>query len=219
MNDVNSAFEEALRHYQSLSLGERYQFSRNSRNHLIRAQAWMLKYNGYLFADSRHAVRGDGGEYHVYVWAHLLTGEIFYVGSGIDERWLNRYRTKNPAFMKNLDEGDAVVYKIIDGVDMETARFYERYLSLSLSSCGVALANRDNNASRCGIDKSKEWLNENANRITNDFTREVEEVLLEKILSERDFRGMDVLRIMSFREECGSNWFSSGKFAHGNEAV
>ena len=212
MNDVKSAFEEALRHYQSLSLGEKYQISRNSRNHLIRAQAWMLKYNGYLFAESHHAVRGEGGEYHVYVWAHLLTGEIFYVGSGIDERWLNRYRTKNPGFMRELDVGDAVVYKIIDGVDMETARFYERYISLALSSCGIALANRDNNASRCGIDKSKAWMNENADRIANDFTNKVEEVLLEKILSEHDFRGTDVLRVMSFREECGTDWFSSGKF-------
>lgn len=211
MNDVKSAFEEALRHYQSLSLGERYQFSRNSRNHLIRAQARMLKYNGYLFAESRYAARGEGGEHYVYVWAHLLTGEIFYVGSGIDDRWVNRYRSKNPGFMLELDKGDAVVYKIIDNVDMDTARFYERYLSLSLSSCGVALANRDNNASRCGIEKSKEWLNENANRIANDFTRQVEEVLLEKILSDSDFSGMHVLQVMSFREECGTDWFSSGK--------
>lgn len=219
MNDVKSVFEEALKYYQSLSLGEKYQISRNSRNHLIRAQSWMLKYNGYLFAESHHAVRGEGGEYHVYVWAHLLTGEIFYVGSGIDERWLNRYRKTNPEFMRNLDEGDAVVYKIIDNVDMETARFYERYLSLSLSSCGIALANRDNNASRCGIDKSKEWLKENADRIANDFTRKVEEVLLEKILSEHDFRGTHVLRVMAFREECGTNWFSSGKYIHGNATV
>lgn len=219
MNDVKSAFEEALQYYQSLSLGEKYQFSLNSRNRLIRAKAGMLKYDGYLFANSYRAVRGDGGEYHVYVWAHLLTGEIFYVGSGIDERWLNRHRAKNPEFMKNLDEGDAVVYKIVDGVDKETARFYERYLSLSLSSSGVALANRDNNASRCGIDKSKEWLNENADRIANDFTRKVEEVLLDKILSDRDFSGVDVLRIMAFREECGENWFSSGKYVCGDDAV
>ena len=219
MNDVTCAFEEALRYYQSMSLGNKYQISRSSRNHLIRAQAWMLKCNGYLFAESHHAVRGEGGEYHVYVWAHLLTGEIFYVGSGIDERWLNRYRTTNPEFMRNLDVGDAVVYKIIANVDRETARFYERYVSLSLSSGGIALANRDNNASRCGIAKAKAWLKENADRIDNDFTREVEEVLLEKILAERDFRGMDVLRVMKFREECGTDWFSSGKFINHVDVV
>lgn len=212
MNDVKSAWEDALRYYQSLSLGEKYQFSRNSRNHLIRAQVWTLKYNGYLFAESHHAVRGEGGEHYVYVWAHLLTGEIFYVGSGIGERWLNRYRIKNQDFMRELDMGDAVVYKIIAGVDVETARFYERYLSLSLSSSGITLANRDNNASRCGIDKSKEWLRENADKIANDFTSKVEDVLLKKILSEHDFHGSHVLRVMAFREECGTDWFSSGKF-------
>ena len=212
MNDVKSAFEEALSCYQSMSLGDKYLISRGSRNHLIRAQAWMLKYNGYLFADSHHAARGEGGEYHVYVWAHLLTGEIFYVGSGIDERWLNRYRLTNPGFMLNLDAGDAVVYKIVTDVNRETARFYERYISLALSSCGIALANRDNNVSRCGMDKAKTWLKENADRISNAFTNEVEEVLLEKILSERDFHGTYVLRVMAFREECGSDWFSSGKF-------
>lgn len=213
MTDVKAAFQEALRYYQSLSLGEKYQMSRNSKNHLLRAQIRMLKYEGYLFAKSHYAVRGDGGDYHVYVWAHLLTGEIFYVGSGVDERWLNRYRVNNKEFMRNLDEGDAVVYKIIDNVDMETARFYERYLSLSLSRCGIALANRDNNASRCGANKLNKRFEENAGRIANDFTSKVEEVLLEKILSEQDFRGTDVLRVMAFREECGTDWFSSGKFA------
>lgn len=219
MNDVKNAFEDALRCYQSMSLGDKYQISRSSRNHLIRAQAWMLKYNGYLFANSHYAVRGDGGDYHVYVWAHLLTGEIFYVGSGIDERWLNRYRLTNPGFMRNLDAGDAVVYKIITGVDRETARFYERYISLALSSCGVALVNRDNNASRCGMDKAKAWLKENSDRISNAFTCEVEEVLLEKILSERDFHGTHVLRVMAFREECGTEWFSSGKFINNVDVI
>lgn len=216
---MTNAFEAAKNYYNSLGLGEKYRVVANSRNHLIRAEGGMLRFDGFLFANSRYAVRGDSGEYHVYVWAHLLSGEIFYVGSGIDDRWRCRYRLKNHAFMENLDVGDAVVYKIIEGVDRDTAHFYERYLSLALSSAGIRLTNRDNNAEKCGLAKAREWLRENADRLYDDFTKRVEEVVLEKILSDSDFRGMDVLRAFTFRQIYGDHWFSQGKFLHGDEVV
>lgn len=207
-----NAFEAAQNYYNSLGLGEKYRFVTGSRNHLISATVGMLKYDGYLFAQSHHAIRCDSGEYHVYVWAHLLSGEIFYVGSGIEDRWRCRYRLKNRSFMENLDAGDAVVYKIIEGVDQDTARFYERYLSLAISSAGTRLTNRDNNAEKCGLAKARAWLRENADRLSDDFTRQVEEVVLEKILNERDFKGMDVLRVLAFRQTCGDHWFSQRGF-------
>jgi hypothetical protein len=179
----------------------------------------MLRFDGFLFANSSYAVRCNSGKHHVYVWAHLLSGEVFYVGSGVDDRWRNRHRVKNNAFMENLDVGDAVVYKVIDGVDRDTALFYERYLSLTLSGAGAKLTNRDNNVEKCGFDKAEEWLSENAERLSDDFTRQVETVVLEKILSDRDFRGMDVLRAVTFRQIYGDHWFSQGKFVHSDEAV
>ena len=212
MVDFRSVFDEYMAYYNSMSLSEKYCVARTNRNHLIRAKASMLKYDGYLFANSHCAVRCDSGEYHVYVWAHLLSGEIFYVGSGIEDRWQCRYRLKNQAFMEHLDHGDAVVYKIIDGVDLETARFYERYLSLSISGSGVELANSDNNVFKCGNSKAKEWMLENADRLSDDFTRQVEDVLLNKILSESDFKGNDVLEALVFRQTYGDHWFSQGKF-------
>jgi hypothetical protein len=216
---LKDAFELAQNYYNSLGFGEKYIIGVNARNHLLRAESSMLKYDGFLFANSSYAVRCDSGEYHVYVWAHLLSGEIFYVGSGIDERWRCRYRLKNQAFMENLDAGDAVVYKIIEGVDQDTARFFERYLSLTISSSGRKLTNRDNNAEKCGLAKAREWLHDNATRLSDDFTRRVEDVVLNKILSESDFRGMDVLRIFTFRQIYGDHWFSQGKFLHGDDAV
>ena len=187
----------------------------SGRNHLLRITTGMLRFDGFLYADSHHAIRCDSGEYHVYVWAHLLTGEIFYVGSGIDDRWKCRYRLKNKAFMENLDAGDAVVYKIIEGVDRDTARFYERYLSLALSSSGVKLTNRDNNAEKYGLDNARKWLHENAYRLSDEFTSRVDEVILEKILNERDFKGIDVLRVFAFRQTYGEHWFSTGQFLSG----
>ena len=216
MVDLRSAFDVFLNHYNSMSLGDKYLIAASSRDHLIRAHTSMLKFNGYLFADSHYAVRCDSGEYHVYVWAHLLSGKIFYVGSGIEDRWQCRYRLKNQSFLEHLDQGDAVVYKIIEGVDKDTARFYERYISLSISMAGAELANRDNNVCKCGYPNAKEWLRENADRISDELTSQVEDVLLNKILSGRDFRGTHVLEALTFRQTYGDHWFSQGKFLEGD---
>ena len=154
-------FSDLAEYYNSLSFEEKYSLATLCRKALLESIASSIKTNGCLFADSSLAISCNDGDNYVYVWMHLVTGDIFYVGRGVGVRWKNHHRSKNSEFEKHLESGDAVVYKIIDGVDTETARFYERYLSLSLSGFGAKLANKDNNVFVCGRSQADKWMEEN----------------------------------------------------------
>ena len=81
-----------------------------------------------------------GGDYYVYLWKHMF-GEPFYVGKGKGDRWKNIHR--NQTFTAHIEKGDAVIYKVITGLDHESALKYEKYVSWLLSNAGVILANQD----------------------------------------------------------------------------
>lgn len=102
-----------------------------------------LSWKGYLTAVEEKAVRCEEGEYYVYLWRHAW-GEPFYVGSGKDGRWLTK-QGRCDRFHAHIDRADAIPYLILRGVDIKTAREYERYVSVNLVRAGYDLANSDNN--------------------------------------------------------------------------
>lgn len=165
-----------------------------------------IKYDGYVAEKDTFAVYGGDDEYYVYLWKHL-DGDVFYVGSGHGERYRNKHR--NVDFLRHIDKGDAVVYRILIGVDSKTARFYEKYLSGSMGLADYILSNGDNNVIHIGADKFNRWLEDNASKLDNELTRKIENAIL-KVLYDTDFRADHVRSIQTFREECGDAYFSSG---------
>lgn len=95
--------------------------------------------DGYAESEEfKFAVNGNGGEYYVYLWKHMF-GDVFYVGSGKGDRWTEKNRSSNKEFLKHIDAGDAVVYKILVDVDKNTARKFEQYVSFPLIQLLVRL--------------------------------------------------------------------------------
>ena len=105
-----------------------------------------MNWEGYLSIDESKSVQFDDGDCYVYVWKHNF-GEPFYVGSGKKDRWKS-LNSRCKDFYQHLDKADAIVYKVIDGLDRNTAFAYERYVSFHLSAAGYNLANSDNNYQR-----------------------------------------------------------------------
>lgn len=164
---------------------------------------WKIGAYGYLMAYEKDSVYGGEGEYYVYLWKHAW-GDPFYVGSGKNDRWL----TKNPRcddFYLHLDQADAVVYKILEGVDLHTSRLFEKYVSVNLVEAGYTLANGDNNpeymtdaararrVAECGeIDKHE---------LAPNVQREVLRILNER--TKCDYRVTD-----TFLRQHGTDYFS-----------
>lgn len=110
----------------------------------IRSRAVLLRFDGYLASVFDKGVCEGTGDYYVYLWKHAW-GDPFYVGSGKIDRWTDK-NGRCDDFYLHLDAGDAVVYRVLSGVDSKTARLYERYVSANISAAGYTLANGDNNA-------------------------------------------------------------------------
>jgi hypothetical protein len=109
----------------------------------INFEVWKLASDGYLKAIEHRTIYREDGEHYVYLWKHAW-GDPFYVGSGKNYRWTNKSARCNDFYL-HLDQADAVVYKILDGVDEHTARLFEKYVSVNLVEAGYTLANGDNN--------------------------------------------------------------------------
>lgn len=202
------AIAECNRFYESLSFAEKHAISAHNIELMSRVNASSIRTDGYAGSTSHCAVRGSGGNYYVYVWAHLFTGQIFYVGSGSGDRWVSKNRGNAELFYKNLDAGDCGVFKVLEDVDKKTARFYERYISLSLSKNGVELVNGDNIYGKSAGCRADSWMEDNRDRIASQMTKDVEQAIIEKV--PRDLLGWrSVMAVMRFREEYGDNYFSS----------
>ena len=202
------AIAECNRFYESLSFAEKHAISAHNIELMSRVNASSIRTDGYAGSTSSCAVRGSGGNYYVYVWAHLFTGQIFYVGSGSGDRWVSKNRGNAEMFYKNLDVGDCGVFKVLEDVDKKTARFYERYISLSLSKNGVELVNGDNIYGKSAGCRADSWMEDNRDRIASQMTKDVEQAIIEKV--PRDLLGWrSVMAVMRFREEYGDNYFSS----------
>jgi hypothetical protein len=106
----------------------------------------VMQWEGRLSEDDSKCVWLDDGDCYVYVWKHNF-GDPFYVGSGKKDRWTT-INNRCEGFYEHIDKADAIVYKVIDGIDRNTAFAYEKYVSFNLSAAGYDLANHDNNYQR-----------------------------------------------------------------------
>jgi hypothetical protein len=199
------AYENAKSEIEKMSFSEKLKLIRSTA--LLHYHPNFIKFNGYVTAKTDFAIGAGEDEYYVYLWKHM-DGDIFYVGSGKGER----YRDKNnrqAEFYKHIDKGDAVVYVVLCGVDLKTARFYERYLSGSLSLAEFPLANRDNNVFYIGEGRHERWLKANKSTLANELTHKIEDLILNKVLFDNDFSSSHFYEIQTFKKECGDTYFSS----------
>lgn len=169
-----------------------------------------INWNGYVTRKSNFAIKHGNGEYYVYLWKHM-GGDIFYVGRGMGDRWIDKNR--KDGFLKHIDEGDAAVYMVLCGVDKQTAMFYERYISGCLSEGGYPLVNKDNNINIMGVEKFHEWCRDNSDVLSSELTAQVEDVILNKIIPDKDFGYKEFTAVQNFRRMYGDTYFSSGGFA------
>ena len=201
-------YERAKQEFEKMEFSDKLKLIRSTA--LFHYHPNFIKFNGYVQVKDDFEISAGDDDFYVYLWKHI-DGEIFYVGSGKDERY--RDKCNRPMeFLKHIDKGDAVVYRILCGVDMKTARFYERYVSGSLSLANFSLANRDNNVFYIGESKFKRWLNDNKHALENEITHKIEDVILNKVLLDHDFQGHHFYAIQTFMKECGETYFSSGAF-------
>lgn len=207
-NKLLSSFEGCASYYESLPFGAKYIITSLNSSMRWKSKPYRMATDGFVEKMETGAVRGSGGKHYVYVWLHLLTGSVFYVGSGMGDRWIAKFRGDQAGFLKHLDEGDSIVYKVLSDVDEETAKFYERYISLSLSKEGFGLVNRDNIHKETTVYKAERWLMENADRISNGMTKNIEEFMLNHMLKNA-FTLENVLSAYRFREEYGKDYFST----------
>lgn len=172
-----------------------------------------IKYNGCLKKSDKFCCVAGDGDYYVYVWMHL-GGELFYVGSGKGDRWLNRHRRIE--FMRHLDQGDAVVYKVLSGVDKQTSLMYEKYISFCFSWIRDSIVNRDNNLWNISPSQTTKLLRLSSELENTYLTRLVEETVV-KILENNSFqcaKAVDILAIGKFRRIYGETYFSDGEVGY-----
>lgn len=205
---VLDLFDDLQKAYEAMSFPKRINFQKS----VHATETWHcsnINWNGYVRKKSDFAIRCGEGDQYVYLWKHL-GGDIFYVGRGAGDRWIDKNRKED--FLKHIDAGDAVVYMILYGVDKQTAMLYERYISGCISEGGYALANKDNNTSKMGIEKFHEWCQNNSELLSQELTIKVEEVILGKIIPDKDFGYGDFVAIQNFRRMYGDTYFSGGGF-------
>ena len=201
---LKDAFEVARQDFERMSFSEKVSLVKQV---MGIPRTWnSIKYDGYVDMKTEFAVTCDCGEHYVYLWKHL-DGDVFYVGSGKGERYKSKNR--NDEFFKHIDMGDSVVYIILAGVDIKTARFYERYISGSLGLAGYDLANGDNNTNHIGEHKFNQWLKTNKSNLDTEVTHKIEEVILRKVLLDEKFSWSHYQSIRIFKKECGDTYFSS----------
>lgn len=207
MNDLRDRIEK-LSFLEKLSMVK--QINEMSALGLIRNRAAVLQYDGYLTTYTREGICDGDGDHYVYLWRHAW-GDPFYVGSGKGDRWTSK-NGRCDDFYLHLDAGDAVVYRVLSGVDSKTAHLYERYVSANLSATGYALANGDNNA-EYKSDEARERMLARCKQIEGlDLTKRIEGAVLNIIGHEPrcDYRITDHF-LMEYGTDCFSRKYIFNK--------
>lgn len=191
--------EEVSAKLNAMPLDGKLDFFRRAHYFTDSAPCSCMEFDGFVYDDESKCVYFDDGEYYVYVWKHNY-GEFFYVGSGKKDRWKSIHgRCKE--FYNHIDKADAVVYKVLDGIDVKTARQCERYLSANMSLAGYKLANSD-------------WSYNNA-RFT-ELSDTMKEAIEKSILNiQKDNKPSECRKTMVFLERNGDHFFSE-KYAEAN---
>ena len=204
----DNAYDNAIRAYENMNLIEKLKLSDLAATMLkqssVSFETSTLAANGFCLSTDRLSPHGTGGEYYVYLWKHALTNKVFYVGSGKGERWTTKFG-RSEAFYKEIDSGDAVVYKIADCLSEKEARQYEQYASISLSLAEFKLSNRDNNVV-LKSDKSTERAIKRNDELSNaEFTKLFEDAMINIV---GDIPRVNYEIIANFKKRYGANYFS-----------
>lgn len=156
--------------------------------------------NGFVKAKEKfcyNTVNGEG--YYVYLWKHIR-GDAFYVGSGINKRWVS-LSGRNARFYTELDRGDVAVYKVVNGLTEQEARMYEKYLSVGLSRYSK-LSNSDY------PQNGEEWIDDNIEKMSEDILTGISNTIW-KINADYDFSYEDRITQEMFLKKYGNKYFSS----------
>lgn len=203
-----NTIEEMNREFNAQPFYKRLAFSKTSSAFLDTFTSGAIQFKGYCENRENFCIEAGDDEYYVYLWKHL-DGDIFYVGSGKNNRWLTHLR--KDSFMKEIDKGDAVVYKVVSGLNKSSSLLYERYISGSLCKAGYVLANRDNIIKESNRDLFDEWILDNSHLFENDLTKHTEQAV-SKIIYDREFSWKTLKNIKIFKQECGEHYFSEGYY-------
>lgn len=182
----------------------RFSLAVNQSSHYTFFSPASIMWDGYVRAKDDFSVKESEGDCYVYVWRHMF-GNPFYIGSGKGDRWTQKFR--NNKFLQELDKGDAVVYKVIDGIDRQIAFLYERYLSICLCRGGCILSNSDNIANDTNVNTIDKWLSSNYIELESKRCRNVEKAF-DSIVMDRAFTCVDVMKSMKFVVDYGESYFS-----------
>lgn len=207
MSNNTNYFDKAFEIYNQMSFSDKCKAVRSVRgfSSFVNYEGGSIRWNGYVVAKEAFALNESGGDSYVYLWKHI-DGDIFYVGSGKKDRWIQKFR--NDSFLKEIDKGDSVVYKVLAGVDRQTAFLYERYISYSLGKAGYYLCNSDNLFHADNQQTYEKWVKCNQKELSSERCRKVENIILSKILNDEDFKYSVHKSILGFRNEYGNDYFS-----------
>ena len=166
-----------------------------------------LARDGYLRVERDFTAHFGSGEHYVYLWRHD-NGAVFYVGSGKNDRYSSI--NGNERFLEELDQGDAVIYIVADGMEEEFARDVERLISGTLSCSGICLTNSDNIVSPQIMDDFRYWAKSLREIYSEDEMIRVERAAEWCIV--RDPTKKDWGRIREgFLDDWGARWFSKDR--------
>lgn len=206
----NVTFEEMAAAYKTLPFYTKYEISRATASCGYIGDVMALSHNGFLKAIDDYAVCAGDGEAYVYLWKHLA-GDVFYVGSGVKNRWKSKYRGND--FLKEIDAGDALVYKVVDGLLRQDAYFWEQYLSYSFQMARCGLTNGDH---RLTSNKREAWESfaaDNEARLNSQLCEDINNTIINNIVKDKNLSIVLYKTIKVFRREYGDDYFSSGRWA------
>lgn len=202
------AFEDFVEAFNAMSFSEKLKMDRNinisGRNLKISSGVSNLYWYGYLSAIDKKAVNAGDGDYFVYVWKHAW-GDPFYVGSGQGRRWKEK-QSRCDGFYQQLDKADAVTYLLLSGVDAQTARLFERYVSVNLVEAGYTLVNGDNNPGNLAGQARERMIRRCAKTESHELTPAVQNQLF-KVLADEPQCDYRITR--EFLEKYGAGHFSA----------
>lgn len=199
------AYTDFVKSYEELPFVEKIKFIKSAIfvTNNFNLDTRCLMYDGYLKKITKHEFCSSDGEYYVYLWRHAW-GDPFYVGSGKGDRWTTKHGRCNDFFL-HLNQADAVVYKILSGVDSHTARLFEKYVSVNLTEAGYTLANWDNNLEYITDEARKRRIDECKKIDNHELACDVQKAVLDILYDKPE---CDYFVTDKFIMEHGADYFS-----------